>query len=179
MNKLSLAAMLVFFNVIIVTEEARSQPVTYSAPMTTNHVPYVESYSVAQPQTVQITKAYYSPKLKAQLKAQFMEANFPNVGTISFWGARIVGMDLNSPLKSLPNVQLGDVITRIDGISIGTDLSKPDGQAYFNIPQVEQHFGWSEFRWMKTGTTKVLVNTINLDAKPMGGGSSDGGVILP
>ena len=81
------------------------------------------------------TGSYYSPRLKARFVAQFM-----SIPGHSFWGARIVDMNYDSPLQCI-NLHVGDVVTRLDGIRVSTGKVKVSdwstGADYWRLPQME------------------------------------------
>lgn len=110
--------------------------------------------------------SYRSENLKADLLVEWMYIDLVEgrrINRINFWGARIVGLDDDSPLHSLPNVALGDVITRLDGISIARNMFRRRGASSWSPIQVERHYGETEVRWIRTGTSDVLINKINID----------------
>lgn len=102
----------------------------------------------------QVANAYRSRKLKANLDLQWM-----SVPGYTFWGARIVGMDPDSPLRQA-NLQLGDVITRLDGVRISD--SKYWNGSYWWLPEAERHFGRTEVRLVRSGTTRAENAYVNL-----------------
>lgn len=106
---------------------------------------------------------YYSNTLKADLLVEWMYIDLPGRGRVTFWGARIVRIDDNSPLNDLPNVQLGDVITRLDGISIARNMVRRGRDSFWSPVQVERHYGRTQVRWIRSGTDVVLVDDINID----------------
>lgn len=108
------------------------------------------------------SESYYSPNLRCNLLVEWMYIDTPPYGQVTFWGARIVGMDVNSPLRGLPNVNLGDVITRLDGVRISRNMYRQAGQPFWSVPQVERHYGTTEVRWIRSGTNTVLNSTITL-----------------
>ena len=100
------------------------------------------------------TDAYTSPKLRAKLKLERM-----TIPGYTFWGARIVGMDRRSPLHRT-DLQLGDVITRLDGVSIA-DGKYWTGQ-YWWLPQTERHYGPTQLRVVRAGGQQAENVTVNL-----------------
>jgi hypothetical protein len=102
---------------------------------------------------VYLTDAYTSPKLRAKLKLERMQ-----IPGYTFWGARIVGMDHRSPLRRT-NLQLGDVITRMDGVSIA-DGKYWTGQ-YWWLPQAERHYGRTQLRVVRAGGQQA--ENVNVD----------------
>ncbi|MCC9606520.1 hypothetical protein LOC68_17445 [Blastopirellula sp. JC732] len=121
---------------------------------------------------------YYSSKLRAQLYLEWMYIR-QNGQRVTFWGARIVGMDEGSPLQDLPHVQLGDVITRLDGMRISRSAHwhRVDDGGYYALPEAERHYGDTVVRWIRSGTYTVLNDRVNLG--PLGGGPDDGGPVRP
>jgi hypothetical protein len=116
--------------------------------------------------SVRAVDSYRSENLKADLLVEWMCIDLVEgrrINRINFWGARIVGMDNDSPLRSLPNVALGDVITRLDGISIARNMFRRRGASFWSPIQVERHYGETEVRWIRSGTSDVLINEINID----------------
>jgi len=91
---------------------------------------------------------------------------------VLFWGARIVSLDRNSPLKTL-GVRNGDVITRLDGLRLDNGLFKnKDGD--WIAPELDRHFGETEVRYIISGTNKVLIGEVSLiDA------NTSSGVVAP
>ena len=102
-----------------------------------------EAYMSPAMRQVYQTDAYTSSKLRAKLKLERMQ-----IPGYTFWGARIVGMDRRSPLRHT-NLQLGDVITRMDGVSIA-DGKYWTGQ-YWWLPQTERHYGRTQLRVVRAG----------------------------
>lgn len=95
------------------------------------------------PPTTPQADSYYSPKLKAALRLEWM-----SIPGFSFWGGRIVGMAPDSPLHQA-NLHPGDVITRLDGVKISKGKFWT-GQ-YWSLPQIERHYGRSEVRHIRSG----------------------------
>jgi len=119
--------------------------------------------------------SYYSPNLRANLFAEWMYIIDRYGRQHTFWGVRIVGMDPDSPLKGLPGVRLGDVVTRLDGIPIARGMYRRGGNRYFEVPQAEGHYARTEVRWIRSGTHEVLIDRIFIDrGQPNGtGGPND------
>jgi hypothetical protein len=115
-------------------------------------------------------RVYRSNSLQADFIAQWFHMS---VGGrhYKFWGARLVGLSPNSPLWQA-SVRPGDVITRLDGISIARGMYRNDGG--FEIPELERHFGGTEVRHIHHGTNIVQVDWININLYP--GEDGDAGV---
>jgi len=97
------------------------------------------------PQTYKlIAGGSYSPSLGAEFRVETF--NLPAFG--QFTGVRIVSEpSFDSPLRKL-GLQAGDVITRMDGVR--TD----------NLAQLENHYSWTQIRYIKTGTQMVRIGSI-------------------
>jgi hypothetical protein len=86
----------------------------------------------------------YSPALGAEFRVE----NFFLPAFGQFTGVRLVSApEWNSPLRML-GLQAGDVITRLDGIRVD------------NLAQLENHYSWTEVRYIKTGTQTVRIGKI-------------------
>ena len=142
--------------------------------------------TLAAPQEGQQLKAiaggsYYSPRLKARFLLQQMSIPGHN-----FWGARIVDMDWNSPLRNI-GLNVGDVVTRLDGVRVSTGMYQQNdfstGMQFWAIPQMEKHYSFTHVRFIRTGTT--MVQQLTTDLGPLnnwgggGGGIPGGGGIAP
>ena len=72
----------------------------------------------------------------------------------NFWGARIVEMNLDSPLRQI-NLQLGDVLTRLDGIRISDARFQINdfatGALVWQMPQMEKHYSLTQVRFIRSG----------------------------
>ncbi len=108
-----------------------------------------------------IVRSYRSSTLRANFIAQWMFIR-QNGRIINFWGARIVRLEADSPLRAL-GVRSGDVITRLDGIQVWKGMYKEEGQPW-QLIQMEEHFGQTEVRFINQGTQQVRVGQINLDS---------------
>lgn len=104
--------------------------------------------------------AYYSPRLKAQLLLQRLYI-IQYGRRVDFWGARVVSMDHNSPLRHINRMGLGDVITRLDGVPIGRGASM-DWNGVYSVPEAERHYARTQVRWIPTGTFNVYNHYTNL-----------------
>lgn len=109
----------------------------------------------------QINRSYRSPNLRANFLAQWMFIR-QNGRIVKFWGARIVRLEADSPLRSL-GVRTGDVITRLDGVPVWKGMFKEEGQPW-QLIQLEEHYGQTEVRFIIQGTQQVRVGQINLDS---------------
>ena len=83
---------------------------------------------------------------------------------MTFWGARIIKMAPDSPLRAL-SLRPGDVITRLDGVPIWTDMFRTGPGQPFQLPNLEEHFGGTEVRYIAQGTNRVRVRQINIDTE--------------
>jgi hypothetical protein len=104
--------------------------------------------------------AYYSHTLRGHFRAQWMFIN-QRGRRVTFWGARILSLDIDSPLRDL-GLSPGDVITRLDGISIARNMLRENGGPW-QLVQMERHFGRTEVRYIHPGTNRVYVGDIMLD----------------
>ena len=106
------------------------------------------------------TGSYFSPRLKARFVLQQM-----SIPGHSFWGARIVEMNIDSPLRQL-NLQLGDVVTRLDGIRISDGRFQQrdfaTGSLVWQIPQMENHYSLTQVRLIRSGQTFAQEGTVDL-----------------
>lgn len=104
--------------------------------------------------------AYRSAALRGEFLAQRMFI-IQGGRRIEFWGARIVRLSAESPLRQL-GARPGDVVTRLDGTPIWFNMFKRSDGAW-QIVELERHFGNTEVRWIAQGTHKVRVGTMNID----------------
>lgn len=122
---------------------------------------------------IRLVASYYSPTLQARLYTQYMYIDSRD-GRIPFWGARVVALDPSSPLHEL-RLQLGDVITRLDGIRISERMRQerdPRSEEYvWRLPEAERHYGDTVVRYVRTGTNRLLEGTVDLG--PLSGGRPD------
>ena len=118
------------------------------------------SGSGRRPRLTLTSEAYYSPNLKAHFKAQWVYIT-QRGRQVEFWGARIISLDHHSPLRDL-RVNPGDVVTRLDGIPIWTNMYKEQGRPW-QLVQLEQHYGRTEVRYILRGTDQVRVGDMMLD----------------
>ncbi|MGC4007271.1 MAG: hypothetical protein QM811_30740 [Pirellulales bacterium] len=91
-----------------------------------------------------IVGGYWSPTLKAQFRVE--QFFLPQHG--QFVGVRLTSEPAwNSPLRTL-GLQAGDVITRLDGVRVD------------NTAQLENHYGWTNVRFIKTGSQTVRIGDV-------------------
>jgi hypothetical protein len=103
---------------------------------------------------------YRSAALRGEFLAQRMFI-IQGGRRIEFWGARIVRMTADSPLRQL-GARAGDVVTRLDGTPIWANMFRRSDGAW-QIVELERHFGNTEVRWIAQGTHRVRVGTMNID----------------
>jgi len=103
---------------------------------------------------------YYSPTLRGRFRAQWM---FIRRGgsQVNFWGARVVQLDYDSPVRQL-GLAPGDVITRLDGLSIANGMFRQDGGPW-QIVELDNHFGRTEVRFIHRGSHQVRIGDMMLD----------------
>ena len=104
-------------------------------------------------------RGYRSNNLGGTFLAQWM---FMPLGgrTELFWGARIVSLDVQSPLRSL-GLRSGDVVTRLDGTPIWYGMHQRNG--IWQIPELEEHFGATDIRYINQGVNRVRAGQVVLD----------------
>lgn len=86
---------------------------------------------------------------------------------IFFWGARIVSLEPQSPLNAL-DLRERDVVTRFDDVSVFQDsFSTPNGIT--QLPDLENHHGVTDVRYIYTGRRNVCEGQIDLDRRHSGG----------
>ncbi len=111
-------------------------------------------------ESASIDQGYRSQSLRGYFLAQWMYIDQGGRRT-TFWGARILRLDADSPLRTL-GLRQGDVITRLDGLPIWRGMYKEEGQEW-QIIELENHFGHTEVRYIVRGTHQVRVGQINID----------------
>ncbi|QDT67513.1 hypothetical protein MalM25_04120 [Planctomycetes bacterium MalM25] len=126
----------------------------------------------------QMMSAHRSNRLKAEFTLQWMQ--IPN---FSFWGARITSMDQDSPLRQI-GLQLGDVVTRLDGTRVSTGKWWDQSRGVWALPQMERHFGRTQIRNIRSGTTLVRNEYADLGPRwqvpsPYPGGGGGTPIIVP
>lgn len=109
-----------------------------------------------QPQVTQAVGGYCSARLKGCFLAQRMRLN-----GFRFIGARITSLAPDSPLHAL-GLQVGDVITRLDGVPIKTGMIYDPISQTRRLPQMERHYGQTRVRYIRTGTKVVREEITNL-----------------
>jgi len=104
--------------------------------------------------------SYRSATLKGRFKMQWMYI-IQRGQMRTFWGARIVQLDPDSPVWQL-GVRPGDVLTRLDGVPLWRRMYKGrDG--VWQIPEMERHYGLTEVRYIRQGGHIVRVGQMLLD----------------
>jgi len=103
---------------------------------------------------------YYSPTLRGRFRAQWMYIRRGS-SQVNFWGARVVQLDYDSPVRQL-GVAPGDVITRLDGLSIANGMFRQDGGPW-QIVELDNHFGRTEVRFIHRGSNQVRIGDMMLD----------------
>ena len=78
---------------------------------------------------------------------------------LSFWGARAVALDPDSPLRKL-GIEVGDVVTHLDGVAV--DNEKVEQNKSWQMPELERHYGATEVKWVKQGAHRFNVGEIDL-----------------
>ncbi len=111
------------------------------------------------PQALIMQDGYRSETLRGDFLAQWMVLKTPSRSYL-FWGARALSLDQDSPLRNL-GLKPGDVVTRIDGIGIANNMIMNNG--VWQIPQMEQHYGISQIRFIKQGSRWVQNGDVRLD----------------
>jgi hypothetical protein len=104
--------------------------------------------------------AYYSPTLRGRFWAQWMFI-LRGGSQVNFWGARVVQLDYDSPVWQL-GLAPGDVITRLDGLSIANGMFREDGGTW-QIVELDNHFGRTEVRFIHRGSNQVRIGAMMLD----------------
>lgn len=127
---------------------------------------------------------YRSDTLGGEFLCQYMRITIggrQNGQSFVFWGARAISLDRDSPLRDLrmqmsdgtvEKFQVGDVLTRLDDVKIDEDKFQ-DRKGVWQIPELDEHFGPTSVRWIKTGHSHVNVGQIMLDnnaTRGIGGG---------
>ncbi|TWT64536.1 hypothetical protein [Rubinisphaera italica] len=105
-------------------------------------------------------EGYYSTMLQGTFLAQYMQISTGG-RPIPFWGARIMDLDPNSPLHDL-GLQSGDVITRLDKITIANNMKRRNRNEPWQIVQMDNHYGPTKVRYIYHATTQVKEETVDL-----------------
>ena len=113
----------------------------------------------AQKRVPVIPRGYHSETLGGTFVAEWMYLEVKN-RTVLFWGARILSLDVRSPLRSL-GVRPGDVITRLDETPVGYGMYLRNG--VMQIPELEEHYGTTDVRFIQQGVSRVRVGQIVID----------------
>jgi len=106
---------------------------------------------------------YRSDKLGGEFVGKRMKITVggnANGQSYIFFGARVLQLDRDSPLRRLGMVE-GDVITRLDGNTLDIGMSMAGTRQY--LPELDQHYGLTDIRWIKQGTSRVIVEKVQLD----------------
>lgn len=90
--------------------------------------------------------------------------SLPQFPGLTFAGARIVQMQPGSPLTQI-GLRPGDVITRLDNTKIDTGKWPNQDGCYWMLPQFERHFGMTTVRYIRSGTTDVVDQSLDLGAR--------------
>ena len=99
-----------------------------------------------------------------------------------FWGARAISLDPDSPLRDLrirfnngtvEQFAVGDVLTRLDDIRID-EAKFQDRNGIWQLPELDEHFGPTTVRWIKTRQSHVNVGEIMIDNNATRGTGSSG-----
>lgn len=123
------------------------------------HDGQLRQYNIQQRQVIAPSATYRSNSLGGNFQAQWMYIT-QNNQAITFWGARAVSLDPQSPLRYL-GMRAGDVVTRLDGIPIWNQMYR-QGQGWV-VPELDRHFGTTDVRYILQGTNQVRVGQIVLD----------------
>jgi len=141
-----------------------------------------------QPKTGALKKprgTFRSDALGGEFAAEWMRMTIggnQNGQSFLFWGARAVALDQDSPLRDLrmrmnngrtEQFQVGDVVSRIDDVRIENGMFK-DRRGVFQLPELDEHFGPTTFRWIKTGHSHVNISQIMLDNNVIINGNGGG-----
>lgn len=114
-----------------------------------------------------VQAGYRSDTLGGEFLAQWMFITL-NGQSHPFWGARAISLDRKSPLRKL-GLQAGDVVTRLDNVHIWNGMHKRKN--VWQIPELEEHYGATDVRYIKHGTRRVLEGQIDLDNPDPGNNS--------
>lgn len=102
-------------------------------------------------QKLQLGHVYESQRWQAKFH---FEEQLQIPGSPVFSAARIVAIGPNSPLRFL-GLQVGDVITRLDGTKVSAGKWPNQDGCYWMLPELERHFGVTKVRFIRRGTTVV------------------------
>jgi hypothetical protein len=127
---------------------------------------------------------FRSDTLGGDFLCQFMRITIggrQNGQSFQFWGARAVSLDHDSPLRDLrmrmnngtvQKFQPGDVLTRLDNVKVDEDKFQ-NRKGVWQMPELDEHFGPTTVRWIKSGHSHVNIGQIMLDndaTRGIGGG---------
>ena len=137
-----------------------SAPTTVAPRSTDGPVPLGATREALPSIALPYRPTYRSPALRGDFLAQRLFI-YQQGRRIEFWGARIVRMSPDSPLRQL-GARPGDVVTRLDGTPIWHNMFKREDGAW-QVVELERHFGNTVVRWIVQGTHRVRVGTMNID----------------
>jgi hypothetical protein len=112
---------------------------------------------------LRVEPGYRSDKLGGEFVGKTMKITVggnANGQSYIFFGVRALQLDRDSPLRRLGMVE-GDVITRLDGNTLDIGMSMAGNRQY--LPELDQHYGMTDIRWIKQGTSRVIVEKVQLD----------------
>lgn len=90
--------------------------------------------------------------------------SLPQFPGLTFAGARVVQVQAGSPLTQI-GLRPGDVITRLDGTKVDSGKWPNQDGCYWMLPQFERHFGTTTVRYIRSGTTDVVDQSLDLGAR--------------
>jgi len=126
-------------------------------------VPNPNDPNAAQAAPLKYEPGYVSKKLGGEFIGKKMRVTVggnANGTTYTFFGVRVMRLDRDSPLRRIGMVE-GDVITRLDGNTLDIGMSMAGARQY--LPELDQHYGLTDIRWIKQGTSRVIVEKVQLD----------------
>lgn len=179
MKQLSLSFLAASLALLLAADHAAAQ---FGTPVQQNHQqtqqqPIAQGHVIGGPAAMAMN-AHHSQRLRADLTLEQMQ-----IPGFTFWGARISSMEPSSPLHAV-GLRVGDVITRLDGNRVTQSRWWNASRGVWALPQLERHYGRTEVRNIRTGTTVVRNDFIDLGPRwkvptPRGGGPLGPGVIVP
>lgn len=104
---------------------------------------------------------YQSQMLGGEFRAEWMKLSVNGRQPVFFWGARIVNLDPNSPLRQL-GLNVNDVVTRLDQISVANNMVKMQNNPFWTMSELEGHFGHTDVRYIFHKTKVVREQSIDL-----------------
>ena len=132
---------------VVVAPPRPAVVVTQPSPVIVERPVVVEKQVIVERQVPVVVgqEGSYSPKLGAWFRIENMQ-----IPGYRFTAARLMSDPLpNSPLNRI-GLQKGDVITRLDDTPVNT------------LAELERHEGGTLVRYIKTGTTKVLLANVHI-----------------